>query len=89
VAAKTSNRKKNEFDAVDIAHFNREINRPLREYSKFKGAKHIKSHSFRTTVITDLYQNEKDLNRVRNIIGHASILSTKRYLKGKLTNEER
>lgn len=41
----------------------------------------VQSHDFRTTMITDFYNNCKDLAKTKKFSGHASIKMVERYVK--------
>ena len=50
--------------------------------------KTIRSHSFRSTYITDLLSFEVPIHRVKELIGHKNITTTARYNRSVLTKKE-
>jgi site-specific recombinase XerD len=76
-------------DPLNRESFNRIVNIFLIEASKeLFNQPNIKSHSFRIGFITELWRDTKDIEFVRQAIGHAKIDTTSRYVQN-LTEEER
>ena len=48
----------------------------------------LKSHSFRTGFITQLWKDTNDIEFVRQVIGHAKLDTTSSYIQG-LSEKER
>lgn len=71
--------------AIHRSNFNKELNDILKEVSKTFN-KNIKTHSFRTSYITDLLQIAP-LHLVRDIIGHKVVASTEIYYRSSLTQK--
>jgi site-specific recombinase XerD len=65
----------------------RELNFVLKEASLRLG-KHIRTHSFRATFITDLLESGVSIEKVKDIIGHTSIRSTSHYRRSFLSKKE-
>jgi site-specific recombinase XerD len=62
--------------------FNRSINTFLEVISpKLEDKPRITSHSFRIGYITRLWKDSKDIEFVRQIIGHSKINTTSRYVQ--------
>lgn len=69
--------------------FTKIINKFLKESTEeFPNKPNIKSHSFRAGFITQLWRDTKDIEFVRQAIGHAKIDTTSRYVQN-LSAEER
>lgn len=78
----TSKKLDKEIDDTSLTH---EVNNVLKEAS-IKLNKHLRSHSFRATFITDLLKKEA-IQRVAKAVGHKSIGTTAIYSREKLTKE--
>lgn len=65
----------------------RELNAILKEASQTFG-KHIRTHSFRATFITDLLESGVSIEKVKDIIGHTSIRSTAYYRRSFVSKKE-
>ena len=72
--------------AYQRAEFTRSLNAILFK-SSCRLQKNLKTHSFRTTLITQLLVNTP-LNKVSSLIGHKSIISTLRYDRNILKRKE-
>lgn len=70
---------------ISRENYDKELNITLKEASVVLG-KHLRTHSFRATFITDLLKSTP-LHKVRDIIGHKDIKSTFTYSRGALTRE--
>lgn len=67
----------------------KDINKILKEVSKkLPNQPNLTTHSFRIGYITKLWQDSKDIEFVRQVIGHRKIDTTSMYVKA-LSNEER
>lgn len=76
-------------DPLDRTTFNRLINNFLTiSTDKLSTKPNIKSHSFRIGFITNLWKDTKDIEFVRQAVGHAKIDTTSRYVQN-LSAEER
>nr|UFQ87343.1 hypothetical protein [Ulva torta]BBE21031.1 hypothetical protein [Ulva ohnoi] len=65
-----------------------EFNNLLKEVPEFKKeGRRITSHSFRHGYITDIWKTTKDIEIARQIVGHANLDTTQRYVKA-LSPEE-
>lgn len=79
-------------NAVDLHHpisrvtFDNELNKILIKASDTLG-KHLRTHSFRATLITDLLV-ETPIDKVRDLIGHKDIKSTLLYKRSKLNTQD-
>jgi len=65
----------------------KELNDIMKQASKIL-SKHLRTHSFRATLITDLLKNGAPVEKVKDILGHSSIYSTLAYNRNKLTIKE-
>lgn len=65
----------------------RELNLVLKEASQRLG-KHLRTHSFRATFITDLLESGVSIEKVKDIIGHTSIKSTSHYRRSFVSKKE-
>ena len=66
-----------------------DVNKIMHKVSKiFPGQPNITSHSFRVGYITQLWKDSKDIEFVRQTIGHNSLNSTSSYVN-QITDEER
>lgn len=72
--------------AIHRSNFNKELNDILKIASKELN-KNIKTHSFRTTYITDLLEIAP-LHVVKDIIGHKVVASTEIYYRSSLTHKK-
>lgn len=61
-------------------NFEKELNKTLQKASIIL-KKHIRTHSFRTTVINELLSNNVSIDEVQKMVGHKSIESTFNYKK--------
>lgn len=83
VASKDSDSSK----AISRVNLSGQINRLLQEASR-KIGKHIRSHSFRATYITDLLDHEIPIEQVKDIMSHTNISTTAIYRRSKLKLKE-
>ena len=67
--------------------FDRELNKILSKASVIYG-KHLRTHSFRATFITDLLESVQ-IDDVKEIVGHKSIATTLEYKRSRLTTTQR
>lgn len=67
--------------------FERELNEILKQAS-VKLQKHVRTHSFRATVVSELLKSKTPLHEVQQIIGHRSIGATLAYNRNNLTVKE-
>ena len=65
--------------------FDEELNKVLIEVSSLTG-KHIRTHSYRASLITDLLISKVPIDEVKEIIGHSDIKSTLTYKRSRLTD---
>jgi len=76
-------------DPLERVTFNKLINNFLKKsVDKLPNKPNIRSHSFRIGFITDLWKDTKDIEFVRQAVGHAKIDTTSRYVQN-LSSEER
>lgn len=68
--------------AIHRASFDNEINNVLKNASEKLG-KHLRSHSFRATLITN-YLKETPIELVKEIVGHKDIKTTLQYKRGNI-----
>ena len=67
--------------------FDRDLNRVLIQASNLLG-KHFRTHSFRTSFITDLLATGVAIHDVKDVIGHRDIKSTYSYNRSFVTQKE-
>jgi site-specific recombinase XerD len=79
--------KKGEEAPIAKHTFERELNAVLKQASSLF-RKHIRTHSFRATMISDLLQNEVPVQKVQQVVGHQSIGATLAYNRNNLTVKE-
>ena len=72
--------KQNPLKSVSREHLTREVNVILRTYFSDNDI-NIKSHSFKVSFINDYWTLTKDLELVRQLIGHETIATTQRYVR--------
>ncbi len=72
--------------AIARETFDRELNNILKSASARLG-KHLRTHSFRATLITDLLENTP-IDVVKDFIGHQDIKSTLTYKRSRLSVED-
>lgn len=72
---------------ISKRNFNDQINRVLVKASAIFN-KHLRSHSFRATLVTDLLENNVPIEKVREIMGHRSIGTTATYKRSRLKTPE-
>ena len=67
----------------------KDVNKVIRSVSKpLPGQPNITSHSFRIDYITQLWKDSKDIEFVKQSIGHQKLDTTSAYVN-KLSNQER
>lgn len=71
---------------IDRSSFDNELNIVLKKIS-LELHKHIRTHSFRATIISELLETTP-IQIVRDLIGHRSIKTTVQYNRSKVTNEQ-
>ena len=67
--------------------FDRELNKILSKASVIYG-KHLRTHSFRATFITDLLESVQ-IDEVKELVGHKSIATTLEYKRSRLSTTQR
>jgi site-specific recombinase XerD len=77
---------KNPNKSYQRAEFTRVLNKVLKK-SSMRLMKNLKTHSFRTTFITQLLVNNP-VDKICRVVGHKSILSTLRYDRNVLKRKE-
>lgn len=70
--------------ALGRSYFDNEVNMLLKKVSISLG-KHIRSHSFRASFVTDMLENNIPINVVKEIVGHSDIKSTSTYQRSTIT----
>lgn len=79
--------QKNPEIPVNRANFDKQVNAVLQKASlKFK--KNIRSHSMRATFVTDLLNAEISLEKVKEIVGHQSIVTTDKYRRSSFSKKK-
>lgn len=79
--------RENPSEAINRVSFTTQVNEHLSEWST-KLQKHIRSHSFRATYITDLLDKGVSIEKTKDIIGHKNISTTDKYRRSHLAPEE-
>ena len=79
----------NHYKPLDRVVITRDVNKVMREVSnQLPGKLNITSHSFRIGYITQLWKDSKDIEFVKQIIGHRNLDTTSAYVN-KLSDQER
>lgn len=78
---------KDETIPFDRSLFDRELNKVLQKASVLF-EKHLRTHSFRASVITDLLVNCVPIDEVKELIGHRSIATTLEYKRSRLSDSQ-
>jgi len=79
----------NHFKQLDRVAITRDVNKVTREVSnQLPGKPNITSHSFRIGYITQLWKDSKDIEFVKQTIGHRNLATTSAYVN-KLSDQER
>jgi len=79
----------NHYKPLDRVVINRDVNKVMREVSnQLPGKLNITSHSFRIGYITQLWKDSKDIEFVKQTIGHRNLDTTSSYVN-KLSDQER
>nr|YP_009033760.1 putative recombinase/integrase protein [Roya anglica]YP_009033777.1 putative recombinase/integrase protein [Roya anglica]YP_009256922.1 putative recombinase/integrase [Roya obtusa]YP_009256937.1 putative recombinase/integrase [Roya obtusa]AHZ11143.1 putative recombinase/integrase protein [Roya anglica]AHZ11160.1 putative recombinase/integrase protein [Roya anglica]ANI25997.1 putative recombinase/integrase [Roya obtusa]ANI25998.1 putative recombinase/integrase [Roya obtusa] len=73
--------------AISRSLFDKQINRVLAKTSTQTG-KHIRSHSFRASIITDMLDKRVPIEQVKHIIGHKDIRTTAGYNRTTMTTKD-
>jgi site-specific recombinase XerD len=72
----------NHFKHLDRVAITRDVNKVMREVSnKLPSKPNITSHSFRIGFITQLWKDSKDIEFVKQTIGHRKLDTTSAYIK--------
>ena len=72
----------NHFKQLDRVAITRDVNKVMREVSnKLPNKPNITSHSFRIGFITQLWKDSKDIEFVKQTIGHRKLDTTSDYIK--------
>ena len=79
----------NHYKPLDRVVITRDVNKVMREVSnQLPGKPNITSHSFRIGYITQLWKDSKDIEFVKQTIGHRNLDTTSSYVN-KLSDQER
>ena len=79
----------NHYKPLDRVAITRDVNKVMREVSnQLPGKLNITSHSFRIGYITQLWKDSKDIEFVKQTIGHRNLDTTSAYVN-KLSDQER
>ena len=79
----------NHYKPLNRVVITRDVNKVMREVSnQFPGKPNITSHSFRIGYITQLWKDSKDIEFVKQTIGHRNLDTTSAYVN-KLSDQER
>ena len=79
----------NHYKSLDSIVITRDVNKMMREVSnQISGKLNITSHSFRIGYITQLWKDSKDIEFVKQTIGHRNLDITSAYVN-KLSDQER
>jgi len=81
--------EENHYKPLNRVVITRDVNKVMREVSnQFPGKPNITSHSFRIGYITQLWKDSKDIEFVKQTIGHRNLDTTSAYVN-KLSDQER
>nr|YP_009258528.1 putative phage integrase [Netrium digitus]ANI25550.1 putative phage integrase [Netrium digitus] len=72
---------------LERAYFDKQLNKVLIKASQKLG-KNIRTHSFRTSFITDLLNSGVELSKIKDIIGHKDIKTTNKYIRCDLREDD-
>ena len=79
----------NHYKQLNRVAITRDVNKVMREVSnQLPGKLNITSHSFRIGYITQLWKDSKDIEFVKQTIGHRNLDTTSSYVN-KLSDQER
>ena len=79
----------NHYKSLDRVVITRDVNKVMREVSnQLPGKLNITSHSFRIGYITKLWKDSKDIEFVKQTIGHRKLDTTSAYVQS-LSDRER
>ena len=79
----------NQYKQLDRVAITRDVNKVMREVSnKLPGKLNITSHSFRIGYITQLWKDSKDIEFVKQTMGHRNLDTTSAYVN-QLSDQER
>lgn len=79
----------NHYKSLDRVVITRDVNKVMREVSnKLPGKLNITSHSFRIGYITQLWKDSKDIEFVKQTMGHRTLETTSAYVS-QMTDQER
>lgn len=79
----------NHYQMLNRETITKDVNRLMRSVSNpFTDKPNITSHSFRVEYITQLWKDTKDIEFVRQTIGHRSLNSTSNYVSN-ISDKER
>ena len=79
----------NHYKPLDRVVITRDVNKVMRSVSKqLPGQPNVTSHSFRIGYITKLWKDSKDIEFVKQTIGHRNLDTTSAYVN-KLSDQER
>ena len=79
----------NHYKPLDRVVITRDVNKVMREVSnQLPGKPNITSHSFRIGYITQLWKDSKDIEFVKQTIGHRNLDTTSAYVN-RLSDQER
>ena len=79
----------NHYKPLNRVVITRDVNKVMREVSnQFPGKPNITSHSFRIGYITQLWKDSKDIEFIKQTIGHRNLDTTSAYVN-KLSDQER
>ena len=79
----------NHYKSLDRVVITRNVNKVMREVSnQLPDKPNITSHSFRIGYITQLWKDSKDIEFVKQTIGHRNLDTTSAYVN-KLSDQER
>lgn len=71
----------NHYKSLDSIVITRDVNKMMREVSnQISGKLNITSHSFRIGYITQLWKDSKDIEFVKQTIGHRKLDTTSEYI---------
>lgn len=81
-------KKVDKFQSLNRATLDRQLNKILTKASTKLG-KHLRTHSFRATFVTDCLNSGVPIHEVQEMVGHSDIKSTAIYKRSRLTTKQR
>lgn len=79
-------KKPMELKALERSNFDKDLNLIRKKASVLLG-KHLRTHNFRATFVTDLLNAQVPIHQVKEILGYSDIKSTSTYQRSSVTQK--